>query len=853
MFRVEIHDNSYEYFSNIDLSENALHITSNLSLSKLILESNKDIKNHIKILSIESLLTDIYPKLNNPLNRTKLKIELRNILVSNDIENTFLQEDNFNILFSDFLFLIESGIRFIPDIEAITKKQEALKIIFNKFVESDRVKEVIKEISSSSNLKFKYNLKGNEKIEKIYLYNFNSLYLSRMVFFNRLKYLGYELIFRIPFMNIKNIDEPWINLYSKEYFQWDINGYKKYTNNVNNAFIDYLDGKTVENIETNIEFKQFIGSYEFKRELEACKDKKISYYGLDNSLLNQVFDINDTEEYYTPIIRFMDKMYNCEYKNNNIYLNYDIIVDLLTSGWIEIKEGNRNINGIYYLDFFKKIESYFYDIESIEGFLERLEDLRNLKLSSDTMENQVKDKIGKSKVKLFLSNPLRCISSVNIDDFDMTILQLKSLVERLRYILKTTIKREDGFINYNKNCEFLKSILDRNAYISNLQEDDRYKNIKIKIYKVLNYKVDFEFIHKEDIKELIYILSNKENNHDKILPLDVIDGNWQRRVDAKNKFNKIHITDLSFKAYKKYLDKKQIDSKYVNYEFIDSILLTDNYKNKKELKECLEISKASSNNIERFLTFDIANLIANYEGKIVLSYIENLRDGDSESILLRILKNLYKKDNPKDDILLDYLDDIELDSYENTELLEAPTNEMLNKFRYISPIGFRDLDFCYYKFINSSLINSHIVYDNDFHQRLVFIELICLLRGDIPNSENNIKKFIFPLFPQWNYTTKENMLLTSYFNLPLQEYNLYENINYPKNMARLEVLMSKYNEGYRIKNRYNENKLDTEKEFKEFLKVYSKEEKIVNPGKHCSMCPYILICKEGEYPIERNN
>ena len=44
-----------------------------------------------------------------------------------------------------------------------------------------------------------------------------------------------------------------------------------------------------------------------------------------------------------------------------------------------------------------------------------------------------------------------------------------------------------------------------------------------------------------------------------------------------------------------------------------------------------------------------------------------------------------------------------------------------------------------------------------------------------------------------------------------------------------------------------------EKEFKEFLKVYSKEEKIVNPGKHCSMCPYILICKEGEYPIERNN
>lgn len=851
MFRVEIHDNSYKYFSNIDLSENALHITSNLSLAKLIKESNRDNKNKRKVINIDHLLESIYPNLNDSLNKNNLKIELRNILISNNVGKIFLQEENINILFSDYMFLIESGIRSIPDIANMTEKEKTVKAIFNKFVESDRVKKIIKEISSSSSLKLKYTFEDNKKVEKIYLYNFNNLHLSRMVFFNRLRYWGYELIFRIPFTNIKNIDIPWINLYSKEYFQWDMDVYKKYENNTRNAFIEYLDGKPIESIDSNIQFKKFAVSYDFKKELELKElkphdNKKISYYALDTSLVNQIFDIDGCKEYHTPIIRFMDKMYYCTYKDNDIYLSQNLMIDLLTSGWIEIKEGNRNINGIYYLDFLKKLESYFYGIESIEGFLLRLEDLRNLKLASDTMENQIKDKIDRNKVKQFLSNPFRCISSVNIEDYEITILQLKSLVERLRYILKTTIKREDGFVDFNKNNDFLKSILQRNTYMNNLKESNEYKHILTKINRVLNHKTEFQYIHQEDIKELIGILTNEEDNKEKILPLDVIDGNWQR-----GKFKEIHITDLSFKAYKKYLDSKKMISKYVNYDFINKILLTEDYKKKEELKECLRIAKISANNIEKFLTFDIANLISNYKGKIILSYIENLRDGDSESILLRLLKNLYKKDLETNNILLDYLDDVENEKNKE-EITDIATNKMINKSRYICPTGFRDLDFCHNKFVYSSLINSHIEYDSDFHHRLVFVQLICLLRGDIPSAETSIKRFIFPLFPQWNYTTKENMLLTSYFKSPLQEYNLYENINYPKYISRLQVLMSKYSEKYRIKNRYDENKLDTEKEFKEFLKVYIKEEKLSNPGKHCSMCPYILICKEGEYPVERN-
>ena len=123
MFRVEKHDNSYEYFSNIDLNENALHITSNLSLEKLLLESKYNDENKWKIKSIEHLLGDIYPNLYDSININRLKIELRNILINNDVDQNLMQEENLNILFSDFKFLIESGIRTIPNINDVNDEQ----------------------------------------------------------------------------------------------------------------------------------------------------------------------------------------------------------------------------------------------------------------------------------------------------------------------------------------------------------------------------------------------------------------------------------------------------------------------------------------------------------------------------------------------------------------------------------------------------------------------------------------------------------------------------------------------------------------------------------------------------------
>ncbi|CEI72577.1 hypothetical protein [Romboutsia hominis] len=850
MFRVEIHDNSYEYFSKIDLEENAFHITSNLSLEKLIKENNKNPSYVWKVKNITHLLENIYPNLHDLLNNNRLKIDLRDILIKNEVHESLMKEENIKILFSDYIFLIQSGIRQIPTIENISKEQEVIINIFNQFVQKGSVQEIIKELSSAANLKNKYTEVINENIKTIYLYNFNNLYLSRMVFFTRLKYLGYEVVFRIPQLNIENIDEPWKKLYSKKYFMWDESKYIKYNPLEKSTYTDYIQGLEVKDDNKDIVFKEFLGSFEFKNELKHNKDKSISYYALDTNLINQVFDIDEEKEQHMPLIKFMTNIYTPKFKDSDIYLNYSLLTELLTSGWIEIKEGNRIINGIDHLDFIKNLESYFEGLEDIESILNRIEDLRNLKLASDTMENKVKQKIIKNKVKRYLSNPFRCISYVNVENYDITIVQFKSLIERLRYILRNILKREDEFVEYNKNTIFLKSILEKNIFINELREDEEYKPIIDKIYKALEYKHDIDIIYKEDVKELTRILlsKNSEEETHKVLPIDTIDGDWQRKV-----YDEIHITDLSFKSYQKYLESRKTIGKYINHKFINKILNTNMYKDKEELKKCLEIAKLSVNNTEQFFSFDISNLIVNYKGKIVLSYIQNLRDGDSESILLRVLKNLYQREHNIENTLLDYLDNIEIEENKKEPLII--TNDILNKHRVISPVGYRDLDFCYTKFIYSNILESNVIYESDFHHKLLFSTIISLLKRDIPNYEDNIKRFLFPLFPQWNETTKENMVMTNLKNLQLKEYYLYENINFPKNIDRLQILMSKYivTEKYKVKNRYEENKLDTEKLFKEFSTNYLNNNELYNPGRHCTMCPHILICDKGEYPVERDN
>ncbi|EOU1959263.1 hypothetical protein DMN37_11975, partial [Clostridium perfringens] len=151
MYKVETHDNSKDYFSNINIVEGCLHITSNTSISNMIIEVKElTLKERWKVIDIESLIKNIYRDWNNVLNRFKLKAELRKIILilkaeGKNLEELKFIEDNIDVLTIDFINIIEVGIK---DLSFINKNniKEILSDIYKRLVGSELFKSISSEI-----------------------------------------------------------------------------------------------------------------------------------------------------------------------------------------------------------------------------------------------------------------------------------------------------------------------------------------------------------------------------------------------------------------------------------------------------------------------------------------------------------------------------------------------------------------------------------------------------------------------------------------------------------------------------------------------------------------------------------
>ena len=85
----EAHNNSKEYFSSLNIEEDAIYVTANVSLANMI-KINNSIKQEQcwRILDIETFIESMYPIWSNSVNKVKLKGELRlsiNELRSQDV------------------------------------------------------------------------------------------------------------------------------------------------------------------------------------------------------------------------------------------------------------------------------------------------------------------------------------------------------------------------------------------------------------------------------------------------------------------------------------------------------------------------------------------------------------------------------------------------------------------------------------------------------------------------------------------------------------------------------------------------------------------------------------------------
>lgn len=890
MYKVETHNNSKEYYEQLKIENEAMYITANTSLSNMIKEiGNVAIEDRWKIVDIENFISFLYPKWSNEVYQIMLKGDIRKALYEvrrktkdeTSLKELGFLEENISILYSDFKYLVESGVRDLT-YDSRNIKLQLIKEIFNRYVKGDLFKKVSQEVLNLVTIKnlqkeaittYIENLsrtdinKGVEVerrikekdhvVKKIYFYNINNLDLRRFIIAEILKIAGYEVIFKIPyFENLKVVNKCWDMIYKdSDLFNFSLNEKFSKARKENLRYIGFLEGKEIVNEkDEKVYIKNYREVYDFKKNI---KDKVVvTLYkdSLQSIMSRQSLNIKD-HCYQSAIGRFLFNLYKCEVNGEDIKIDFTTYREMVTSGWIEYS----GWNGVKLHSYLVDNAEYFSGIRNLNEIIDRIEKLKDIGEISEIFQEQVKDRTRKNKTKEFLSNPFKAFGYVNIEKYNITSNYMLQVTLRLKRLLIKAFEGESGLINVKEHFELLK-ILFRNNHIVEIYNkgSELQKQITRKIFALLNNPRKFgEDLHRDELSELfsVYLVLNgskgKEEQQEEDFSIDQLEGLiYRERLLRENK-GTLYLGDMSYKAYEKYVEKFKPYDKVLSikdFKYIFEKVLQG--RNREIVLNGLKLQDSSNRAGESYLKFTLANLFINYDEKIEFSWIEGLRDDDSKGILLKQIETLYgeSEDDPQ---FLSYNEFVKEDEMKALDTYLYENKEIKNNLRSLPEVSIRDLDFCGDKFLYSSILEYHPSYYSDFHHKLVFSALVSMLKNSIEEGYSSIYNFILPLFSQWPDVVKKNILDCEFSRNGLREYRYYEGINYPKSADTLYLLKSKYivTENSKIRNKYSKGEFNTDRYFNEFVDEYLLDEQ-TNSGLHCRMCPHNYLCKKGDFVID---
>lgn len=874
MYKVETHNNSKKYFEEIVIEEDSFYIASTTTLRAVLNKERKKLEKDVwRVIDIENFNKLIYKQWNYSINQLKIKNVIRKIIIQlkseisdkNLIKELTYFEDNIDILHNDIRNFVQCNIKTL-EYNNYSPMKYLLKKIYTEVLLTEEFKSISSEMFNIDEIKnFFKNIEGYDggKINKIYFYNINTIDLNRWIIIELLNIAGFEIIFRIPyFEQLKAVNKNWDMLYkNNNLFNLSITS-SDGLNDINSKYIDYLEGNDYQDRKDE---KVIVKTYEevsdFKREFNQRqgknkeKRKVITFY---KDSLGGCIDKEDiTLEHcaQSAVGRFLINLYKCKVKDFTVYMDFNLYRELITSGWIEYKEWN----GVRLSEYLLKNEDYFNGVKTIDEIIERINSLKDLEEINEIFEEQVKLRIKKDKQKRFLSNPFRAFGYNNPEEYNITFNYMLMVTTKLKKFIFKAFEGKDGLINMDNHFEMLKYAF-RNNYIINLSKEgaELQKRIVRKIWGVLNNHRDFpKEMHRDDIGELFNIILNFKNdveqNKEQDYAIDQLEGIILRdRIVEQDGRRAIYLSDLSFKANDEYRKMKYSRDSLLKSEDLEEIINSSLQGRHKELiKNGLELEEISRKSTESYLKFSIANLFINFNGVKEFSWIAGLRQDDSKSIILKQIETIYGSTNEVKQGLSEN-EKIYEEQLKEKKFYVYDIKELTKKYSSYSEVSYRDLDFYENKFLYTSILNSYPMYYSDFHNKLVFSNIVSILKNSIDDSYSNMSKFLFPLFPQWKKVVKQNILTCEYGRKSIMSnYKYFDGINYPKNMDTMYLLKSKYivGENWKIKNRYNKGNFKSEDYYSTFLKDYINEDEY-NNGNHCMMCPHIYVCRKGMFIID---
>jgi hypothetical protein len=826
-FKIETYHSLKKVLRSINHDEHEVHVFGTRSLA-----INIEDKFGIKTKSLDQLFQSIFPDYHSKRTQIYFQSILRKEIETGNYKNkNYLLNRLSSIVLTFYLFADFQSNEIVGGLENV-KNDELIRLV-NRLLQDEIVKKYHFRWKTITKKEISERICGSSNVEKITIYEVEYLNFARMNLIHWLREKGFTITFRVPFhKEFPNSYVYWNKLYQvaarqqleacESLVNTPIgNGYK--FGMFNEKFTIMGDKQDRD----DIQILEFPSPNDFR--MYFNKHKNETFVSVDHEMIEAVVHNKKIKAYEDEFGKLVYFIQFCKNIDGTIYLEFNTLTELITSGWVRTADAT----GDKALSLLIDLQEYMDGTETINDVIERLERLQELEFVSRSFDRENAQDTGKNYMKRYMLNPFRTFSFLNQGRYAVTTNQLIDLVRQLEKLCHYLVIEDGHTVNVNEYLKRWQNVLNKLEFKG--KDNDWYKVFSARVSDT------WEFAYPE-LLSLIYIIASERETEREVYSISQL----QEFVISGEEPDTLHITNLTLENFPE--THKNVLSEFFDYSEIKQyIKRTMIGPLKNVLLHSLWVDHTVKETFEELAAYQLFNILSNYEGSIKLSWIEHLHENSIRSVYLDIFADLYAAGK------IEIWEDHELDIDFKTEIENKQQSSVdLNSLKEKVPdLYWLDHDFCSKKFFLTTFIEKQPIYGSDFHQQLLFGKIGKLFSYS-DNERNQFRKLIYPLFPHWTNTKKDNLIDTEYKTF-LTKYKHFENITYPRELKGLQILRSVYRENRRTKarNQYrrnrNYNEDDLLKQFKENIEKYEVK---AEPGNHCKMCPHLKSCLEGMYSID---
>lgn len=870
MFKVETYTNPLTFYNSLEIGMDELHVTSIPVLAMHMKKRAEDKGKHLisNVIIYHHFYNALYPKWVSKKYMLDMKQVLRGIIRKQerfkDYKELLLKQ--VDSLVESYRYWLTLGLTQMKNEPSDTEFEQIKVELYHAFraheviikgyetleqpLSYDYISNCLKKFSEQ---KMKVELGHFNSIKKIYIYALSDLNPVRLSFFEKLKEVGYEIIFRIPYdSKYPHVYEGWVKLYSALIPQerWE----KLEESWVDSPVLEFLEGKQkVGRKGRKIILHEYREPTTFKNYLNKNKlDKnKLELLTCEEDQMNETFrdEIDKEKEishiYETPIGRFMRSLYGIRIIEGSKKMTYKMYLEMITSGVINRSQTkDKIISGIEGNSLLSDLTSYMEGANSLEEIQDRLSKLKKLYEVSEQFDELARSKVDRNHVKRYLQNPIRVFGFMNSQGYDLTINQLIMLTEELDKQVSILLGEKSPTVNIQEHITYLIDLICRSqAYL----EIDEMKHIqrlglkgtyeeffsRLRQFKAVIYEP-------EEMIEYIGVLGKIQSIKEQAGELVLVKGMEHALGVCVNGVEEVYLCDLSTTSMNHYVRRKQHKIELRSIDGLNKYIeRLDHPIQKAQLQQMMKITSLVKKHLQSFIKFNLMTLLTYYPGTLHLGWIKNIYPYDTEWYLLSIIKQIYEVESlQEEEADIDWLEETIEEDQAQDELSKEVREELIKQ---LSPFAWEDMKQCKKKFYYSNILNHYPTYYETFTQRIAF-GWIGKMFAEQYDGKEQVRKQLFPLFPQWTEALKQNLVDTTP-QCQMSEYIAFDNTKFPKSMVSLWCLG---------KRKYEETSSSKKEELlKQYWKKCGDKEEVDETRIKCYFCPHQLICQEGAFGVDR--